>query len=131
MYYRIMIATIRDFGLYPCPRCLIQKEDIYKLATVLIEIDLFLGNFAQAGEVNLPGRCKIPFFFPWPRGGFTPPYNPDSPDGGFPRCHPAWVGPPDQSGISPMDQGVLGCRDRGNLPSRGTPGLPPGAPPIK
>ena len=26
-----MIATIRDFGLYPCPRCLVQKEDIFKI----------------------------------------------------------------------------------------------------
>ena len=33
MHYRIMIATIRDFGLYPCPRCLIQKEDISKIGT--------------------------------------------------------------------------------------------------
>ena len=28
-----MIATIRDFGLCPCPRCLIWKEDIPKLGT--------------------------------------------------------------------------------------------------
>jgi hypothetical protein len=26
-----MIATIRDFGLYPCPRCLIPKEQIFKI----------------------------------------------------------------------------------------------------
>ena len=26
-----MIATIRDYGLYPCPRCLIPKEDIFKI----------------------------------------------------------------------------------------------------
>lgn len=26
-----MIATIRDFGLHPCPRCSIRKEDIFKL----------------------------------------------------------------------------------------------------
>ena len=65
------------------------------------------------------------FFFPLAQGGFTPPYSPGSPDGGFPRHHPARVGPPDRSGISPMDQGVLGCRNHGNLPSCGTPGLPP------
>ena len=28
-----MIATIRDFGLYPCPRCLIPKEDIFRIGT--------------------------------------------------------------------------------------------------
>lgn len=28
-----MIATIRDFGLYPCPRCLVRKEDISKIGT--------------------------------------------------------------------------------------------------
>jgi hypothetical protein len=28
-----MIATIRDFGLYPCPWCLVRKEDISKLGT--------------------------------------------------------------------------------------------------
>ena len=28
-----MIATIRDFGLYPCPQCLIPKEEISKLGT--------------------------------------------------------------------------------------------------
>ena len=33
MSYRIMIATIRDFGLYPCPRCLIPKEEIPKIGT--------------------------------------------------------------------------------------------------
>ena len=26
-----MIATIRDFGLHPCPQCSIRKEDIFKL----------------------------------------------------------------------------------------------------
>lgn len=26
-----MIATIRDFGLYPCPRCLIPKDEIFKI----------------------------------------------------------------------------------------------------
>ena len=28
-----MIATIRDFGLYPCPRCLIPKEEISKIGS--------------------------------------------------------------------------------------------------
>jgi hypothetical protein len=26
-----MIATIRDLGLYPCPRCLIPKDEIFKI----------------------------------------------------------------------------------------------------
>lgn len=26
-----MIATIRDFGLYPCPRCLVPKDEIFKI----------------------------------------------------------------------------------------------------
>lgn len=26
-----MIATIRDFGLCPCPRCLIPKDEIFKI----------------------------------------------------------------------------------------------------
>jgi hypothetical protein len=26
-----MIATIRDYGLYPCPRCLIPKDEIFKI----------------------------------------------------------------------------------------------------
>jgi hypothetical protein len=26
-----MIATIRDFGLYPCPRCLVAKDEIFKI----------------------------------------------------------------------------------------------------
>lgn len=26
-----MITTIRDLGLYPCPRCLIPKDDIFKI----------------------------------------------------------------------------------------------------
>jgi uncharacterized protein YcbX len=29
--YRVKIATIRDFGLYPCPRCSIPKDDIFKI----------------------------------------------------------------------------------------------------
>jgi uncharacterized protein YcbX len=29
--YRVLIVTIRDFGLWPCPRCLIPKDDISKL----------------------------------------------------------------------------------------------------
>ena len=28
-----MIATIRDFGLYPCTRCLIPKDQIFKIGT--------------------------------------------------------------------------------------------------
>ena len=28
-----MIATIRDFGLYPCPRCLVPKDEIFKIGT--------------------------------------------------------------------------------------------------
>ena len=26
-----MVATIRDYGLCPCPRCLVRKEDIFKI----------------------------------------------------------------------------------------------------
>jgi len=26
-----MIATIRDYGLNPCPRCLIPKDEIFKI----------------------------------------------------------------------------------------------------
>jgi hypothetical protein len=26
-----MITTIRDYGLYPCPRCLIPKDQIFKI----------------------------------------------------------------------------------------------------
>ena len=28
---RVKIVTIRDYGLYPCTRCLIPKEEIFKL----------------------------------------------------------------------------------------------------
>ena len=28
---RVLIATLRDFGLYPCPRCLVNKLNIPKL----------------------------------------------------------------------------------------------------
>lgn len=28
---RILIATIRDYGLFPCPRCLIPKDEIFKI----------------------------------------------------------------------------------------------------
>ena len=31
MLCRVMIATIRDFGLYPCSRCTVRKEDIFKI----------------------------------------------------------------------------------------------------
>ena len=31
MYPRVLIATIRDNGLYPCPRCTIEKDEIFKL----------------------------------------------------------------------------------------------------
>lgn len=31
--YRIIVATIRNLGLSPCPRCLVKKEDICKLGT--------------------------------------------------------------------------------------------------
>ena len=26
--FRVKIATIRDFGMYPCPRCLVSKDKI-------------------------------------------------------------------------------------------------------
>lgn len=28
-----MIATIRDLGMFPCPRCLIPRAEIYKIGT--------------------------------------------------------------------------------------------------
>jgi hypothetical protein len=31
--HRVLIATIRDMGLCPCPRCTIKKEDIGALGT--------------------------------------------------------------------------------------------------
>ena len=37
---------------------------------VLIEIDLFSGNFTQPGEVKSPGSVQNPFFFSPAQGGF-------------------------------------------------------------
>ncbi len=31
--YRVLIATIRDMGIAPCPRCTVKKEDIHTLGT--------------------------------------------------------------------------------------------------
>lgn len=28
---RVLLATVRDNGLYPCPRCLVPKDKIHKL----------------------------------------------------------------------------------------------------
>ena len=33
MNFRVMIATIRDLGMFPCPRCLVPKDEIYKIGT--------------------------------------------------------------------------------------------------
>ena len=31
--FRVMIVTIRDYGLYPCSRCTIPKDHIFKIGT--------------------------------------------------------------------------------------------------
>lgn len=33
--HRVLLATIRNLGDCPCPRCLIPKRDIYKVGTVV------------------------------------------------------------------------------------------------
>ena len=43
-YYRVLLATIRDNGLFPCPRCLVPKSAIYKLGClndILVRIENF------------------------------------------------------------------------------------------
>lgn len=35
LLYRMLLATLRDMGGRPCPRCLVQKEDICKLGSHL------------------------------------------------------------------------------------------------
>jgi hypothetical protein len=32
-YCRVLIATVRDMGACPCPRCLVRKPDLYLLGT--------------------------------------------------------------------------------------------------
>ena len=31
--YRVLVATIRDMGRCPCPRCTVKKEDLHTLGT--------------------------------------------------------------------------------------------------
>ena len=72
------------------------------MPTALMRVDLFLGSFSQAREINSPRSVQNIFYFLQPGGGLHPPMAPVVLMG-FPMTQ---VGPPDQSGTSPMDQGA-------------------------
>lgn len=54
-YYRVLLATIRDLGNYPCPRCLVFIKKIPALGTVL---DM-RARLRQARHDDVHYRSKI------------------------------------------------------------------------